>query len=123
MGTVGQTEQALHQENEISRKRQFPHNGSPMKMFQNHHNQEGTSKSKQQDSPVETNPRPYISQALLIPDEECLVEAKSASFDIIGLREGFHIFGGDVYITGLLAKIYLTTYRVSLLDPSTITYM
>jgi len=69
--------------------------------------------AQQLDFSPELNASTTIYQSLLIPDEECLAEAEGASFDIVGSREGFHLFGGDIYIIGVQAKIYLTNYRVS----------
>lgn len=124
MGTVGQTEQTLHRDSQLNRKRKFLHNGSSLNIIQEpvgHHAREVTTENKQEGSSLESSP--LIYQPLLIPDEECLAEAEAASFDIVAFREGCHLFGGDVYITGVPTKIYLTTYRVSLLDPTAIVNM
>lgn len=60
-----------------------------------------------------------ISPPLLLPEESCLAEDKTASFDLHCPREGFHLFGwGDVDIYNIKAKIYLTTYRVSFFSPA-----
>jgi len=127
MGRVGQTEQTFYRDTELSRKRKSFHNGSPLNMFQKaeeRHSGEGTRpKSKHEDVPRESNSSSLIYQALLIPDEECLAEAEHSFFDIVGFREGFHLFGGEIYITNVPAKIYLTTYRVSPLDPTAVVYM
>jgi hypothetical protein len=121
MGKVVLTEEAFCRDTQLNRKRKFLYNRSLMNMFHKpveRHTQEGAHhKSKQEDFPVDLNSNPFIYQTLLIPDEECLAEAEvSTSFDIIGSREGFHLFGGDIFIIDVPAKIYLTTYRVISLD-------
>jgi hypothetical protein len=50
---------------------------------------------------------------LLLPEESCLAEDEKAIFHVHCEREGFRLFGrGDVHITNIPAKIYLTNYRV-----------
>ena len=126
MGKFGQTASTFYPETHSSRRRKFAQNGSPLNTPHNiveRCTQSKTLKSKEQDFPLELNSNSYMYQTLLIPDEECLAEAEVASFDIVGLREGFHLFGGEVSIIGVPTKIYLTTFRVSPLDPAAVVYM
>jgi hypothetical protein len=127
MEKFGQTAPTLYRDTHSSRTRKFSHDGSPLSTLHNigeRRTQETTlHKSKERNLPLELNSSSYMYQTLLIPDEECLAEAEVASFDIVGLREGFHLFGGEVSIIGVPTKIYLTTFRVSPLDPATVVNM
>src|SRR5436190_8805023 len=105
----------------MTKKEKFLQNLAQPNMVQetvDHPAQNGAHPKGQQqlDLSPELNSSAIIYQSLLIPDEECLAEAERASFDIVGSREGFHLFGRDIYITGVQAKIYITNYRVSPLN-------
>lgn len=59
---------------------------------------------------------------LLLPEEYCLAEDEKSYFHIHCEREGFRLFGhGNIKVTNIYAKIYLTNYRVQFSSECSIT--